>query len=153
MLYLNLLKILECEKIDFFLKNLFFYNYVKIFKLVIFKNVLRNWLVFSKWINSYLREKYGKNNIYIKLIFLGEYEGVELRNMWENYEKFKILQFVFNQLVFLDLVVVRFVIKNFNFLSFMDMVEKVLNGFIKDMLVYLEYFLIFDYLFEFEDDI
>lgn len=153
MLYLNLLKILECEKIDFFLKNLFFYNYVKIFKLVIFKNVLRNWLVFSKWINSYLREKYGKNNIYIKLIFLGEYEGVELRNMWENYEKFKILQFVFNQLVFLDLVVVRFVIKNFNFLSFMDIVEKVLNGFIKDMLVYLEYFLIFDYLFEFEDDI
>lgn len=91
MLYLNLLKILECEKIDFFLKNLFFYNYVKIFKLVIFKNVLRNWLVFSKWINGYLREKYGKNNIYIKLIFLGEYEGVELRNMWENYEKFKIL--------------------------------------------------------------
>lgn len=153
MLYLNLLKILECEKIDFFLKNLFFYNYVKIFKLVIFKNVLRNWFVFSKWINGYLREKYGKNNIYIKLIFLGEYEGVELRNMWENYEKFKILQFVFNQLVFLDLVVVRFVIKNFNFLSFMDIVEKVLNGFIKDMLVYLEYFLIFDYLFEFEDDI
>lgn len=91
MLYLNLLKFLECEKIDFFLKNLFFYNYVKIFKLVIFKNVLRNWLVFLKWINSYLREKYGKNNIYIKLIFLGEYEGVELRNMWENYEKFKIL--------------------------------------------------------------
>lgn len=35
----------------------------------------------------------------------------------------------------------------------MDIVEKVLNGFIKDMLVYLEYFLIFDYLFEFEDDI
>lgn len=35
----------------------------------------------------------------------------------------------------------------------MDIVEKVLNGFIKDMLVYLEYFLIFDYLFEFKDDI
>lgn len=146
-------KIPECEKIDLPSKNSFFHDYVKISKPVIFKNVLRNWPAFSKWTNSYLREKYGENNIHIKLTPLGEYEGVEPRNMWENHEKLKIPQSVLNQLAFPDLVVVRPATKNLNFSSFMDIVEKVSNGSIKDMSAYLEYSSIPDHLPELEDDI
>lgn len=153
MLHSNPSKIPECEKIDLPSKNSFFHNYVKTSKPVIFKNVLRNWPAFSKWTNSYLREKYGKNNIHIKLTPLGEYEGVEPRNMWENHEKFKIPQSVLNQLAFPDLVVVRPATKNLNFSSFMDIVEKVSNGSIKDMSAYLEYSSIPDHLPELEDDI
>lgn len=73
--------------------------------------------------------------------------------MWENHEKLKIPQSVLNQLAFPDLVVVRPATKNLNFSSFMDIVEKVSNGSIKDMSAYLEYSSIPDHLPELEDDI
>lgn len=149
----NLHPMPKCEKVDLPTKSEFFHNYVKISKPVIFRNVLKNWPAFSKWSNKYLREKYGKNNVHIKLTPLGEYEGVEPRNLWENHQKLKIPQAVLDQLPFPDMVVVRPATKNLNFSSFMDLVEKVSNRTIKDMSAYLEYSSIPDHLPELEEDI
>lgn len=53
-------KLLECEKLESFLfKDEFFYKFVKKLKFVIFKSILRDWLVFIKWFNVYLREIFG----------------------------------------------------------------------------------------------
>lgn len=51
---------MECEKLESFLfKDEFFYKFVKKLKFVIFKSILRDWLVFIKWFNVYLREIFG----------------------------------------------------------------------------------------------
>lgn len=143
----------ECEKIDLPSKENFFHNYVKISKPVIFRNVLNDWPAFTKWSNRYLREKYGENDVHIKLTPLGEYEGVEPRYIWENEGKFNIPKSVVDQLSFPDLVVVRPATRNVNFSSFMDIVEGVSNGSVKDMSAYLEYSSIPDHLPELEEDI
>lgn len=54
---------------------------------------------------------------------------------------------------FLDLVMVRFVVKVGNFLFFLDILEGVFNGFIFNFFVYFEYVFILEFLFEFEEDI
>ncbi|XP_061176606.1 uncharacterized protein LOC133185401 [Saccostrea echinata] len=149
----NIPRIPECERIDFPSREDFFHNYVKISKPVIFKNALRDWPAFTKWSNRYFREKFGKNDVHIKLTPLGEYEGVEPRYMWENHENFEIPKSVEDQLPFPDLVVVRPATKNMNFSSFMDIVEGVSNGTINDMSAYLEYSSIPDHLPELEEDL
>jgi jumonji domain-containing protein 7 len=149
----NIPRLPECEKIDLPSKDIFFHKYLKRSKPVLFKNVLKDWPAFTKWSNNYLKEKYGKYKVRFQLTPQGEYERIEPRNSWENYEKFKIPQSQADHMPTPDLVLVRPAIEIGNFSFFMEKLEGISNGSIRDLSVYLEYASIPEYLPELEDDL
>lgn len=78
--------------------------FVKKLKFVIFKSILRDWLVFIKWFNVYLREIFGQKYIQFQMLLNGDYEGVEFLSLWENVIWDELVNI--DNLLFLDLVLV-----------------------------------------------
>ncbi|XP_006818312.2 bifunctional peptidase and (3S)-lysyl hydroxylase Jmjd7-like [Saccoglossus kowalevskii] len=141
-----------CDKISMPSKEIFFNNYLKRSKPVIITGAMDDWDAITKWSNEFLREKYGKKEIHIKLAPNGEFEGCEPAEVWESYQTFSVPEIVKSQLPFPDLVVVRPATMNINFSEFMDMID---NERLKEnnISAYLEYSSIPQYMPELEKDI
>lgn len=147
------IKMHSCEKIPMPSKYDFFHNYLKISKPVIITGALDTWQALSKWTNTFFRDNYGDRKVHIKLTPDGNFEGVELASLFENYETFKIPASVYKQLPYPDLVVVRPATANMNISEFIDIIEHVSNGSRKGFSGYLEYSSIADIIPELETDI
>lgn len=143
----------KCEKIELPSKEEFFHKYLKLSKPVIVKNAITNWPALRKWTNEFFKNKFGEQDVHIKLTPGGEYEGVEEVNKWEDYSTFKIPDVVKQKLPFPDLVVVRPATMNMKFSDFIDLIENVSSNVAKNISAYLEYSSIPDYLPELEDDL
>ncbi|XP_033752806.1 jmjC domain-containing protein E-like [Pecten maximus] len=143
----------QCERISEPTKEFFFHEYLKISKPVIIENITKSWPAFQKWTNEYFRKEYGNHDVYIKLTPGGEYEGVEQADLWENFNSFSIPDEVQVQLPHPELVVVRPASLNLKFSEFLDMIENVTRGELKNVSAYLEYSSIPQHLPELEDDI
>ncbi|KAJ8299761.1 hypothetical protein KUTeg_023821 [Tegillarca granosa] len=153
-LYTNLNhEIPKCDKIKLPTKDEFFHKYLKLSKPVIIKDAISSWPALKKWTNQFLKNKFGDQDVHIKLTPGGEYEGVEQVNKWEDYTTFKIPEVVKQKLPFPDLVVVRPATMNIKFSEFIDLIENVSSKISKNISAYLEYSSIPDYLPELEDDL
>ena len=145
----------KCSRID--ASNLssdeFFHSYVKRSRPIIFVNATRNWVAFSKWTTEFFREKFGNNSVHIKLTPLGDFEGVENINMWENYATDIIPDEVKKQLLFPDLVVVRPAGLNVKFSEFLDIINWAAKQDNRNVSAYLEYSSIVDHLPGLENDV
>ena len=147
------IKMHSCEKIPVPSRNEFFHNFLKISKPVIITGVLDTWQALSKWTNQFFRDHYGDRQVHIKLTPDGNFEGVEPRSLFENYESFRIPATVYKQLPYPDLVVVRPATANMNLSDFIDIIEQVSDGSRKGFSAYLEYSSIADIIPELEADI
>jgi len=147
------LPIAKCDKIEMPSKNEFFHDFLKISKPVIIKNAINDWPALKKWSNHFLKSQYGMQKVHIKLTPQGEFEGVDKASNFKNYKSFSIPEFVKEQLLFPDLVVVRPATANMNFSKFLDLVSSVSNGSKKNFSAYLEYSSLSDIIPELEDDI
>ncbi|XP_078583399.1 uncharacterized protein LOC144866073 [Branchiostoma floridae x Branchiostoma japonicum] len=146
-------KMVECERIPVPTRAEFFHNYVKRSQPVIITGAMEQWNVFEKWSNEFLRERFGKEEVHIKLTLGGEYEGVEDASLWEDFGTFQIPRNVRDQLPFPDLVVVRPATMNLKFGKFLDMIEETARSEVKNMSAYLEYSSIPQYMPSLEADI
>ena len=131
----------------------FFYSYLKVSKPVIIEKGALKWPAFQKWTMKFLKERYGHNEVHVKLTPGGDFEGVENANLWENFDTFKIPEEVRKQLRFPELVVVRPAGVNMNFSEFLDLVQWASVQPKRNVSAYLEYSSIPDYMPELEDDI
>ena len=143
----------KCDRIPVPRKEEFFHQYLKISKPVVIQNAIGHWDVFTKWSNEYLHQLYGENSVHVKLTPGGEFEGVERASLWEDYETFKIPSKVKEQLQYPDLVVVRPATANVKFSEFLELVEKVSKGVVRNVSAYLEYSSIPEHLPDLEKDI
>ncbi|CAH1256685.1 JMJD7 [Branchiostoma lanceolatum] len=146
-------RIVECERIPMPTRAEFFHDYVKRSRPVIITGTMDQWNVFEKWSNEFLRERFGKEEVHIKLTSGGEYEGVEDASLWEDFGTFQIPRNVRDQLPFPDLVVVRPATMNLKFGKFLDMIEETARSEVKNMSAYLEYSSIPQYMPSLEADI
>lgn len=143
----------ECERVSAPSPFQFFHEYVSLSKPVIITNATHHWKAFKKWTNDFLRQKYGDRQVHIKMTPDGIYEGVEPITLWEDYKSMTIPKSVREKLLFSDLVVVRPASMEINFSEFLDLMENISEGRVKDMSAYLEYSTISDYFPELADDI
>ncbi|XP_019626192.1 PREDICTED: uncharacterized protein LOC109471344 [Branchiostoma belcheri] len=143
----------ECERIPVASRAEFFHNYVKRSRPIIITGAMEQWNVFEKWSNDFLRERFGKEEVHIKLTPGGEYEGVEEASLWEDFGTFQIPRHVKDQLMFPDLVVVRPATLNLKFGKFLDMIEETARSEVKNISAYLEYSSIPQYMPSLEADI
>lgn len=104
----------------------------------------------KKWIIEFLIIKFGDKMVRVVFVLYGEYEGCEKVYYFEDFKDFKFFDVVKLQLLFLDLVVVRFVFLEIFFFIFMSILQLFNDS---SIFVYLEYFFIFGLLLEFEQDI
>ncbi|XP_066275806.1 uncharacterized protein [Branchiostoma lanceolatum] len=146
-------RIVECERISMPTRAEFFHNYVKHSRPVIITGAMDQWNVFEKWSNEFLRERFGKEEVHIKLTSGGEYEGVEDASLWEDFGTFQIPRQVRDKLPFPDLVVVRPATLNLKFGKFLAMIEETARSEVKNMSAYLEYSSIPQYMPSLEADI
>lgn len=146
-------EITECSKIELPSFHEFFQNYLQKSKPVIIKNAARSWPAFTKWSNKLLRDLYGDSRVHIKLSPSGDYEGVEPAEIWEDFATFHIPDIVRSQLLYPDLVVVRPATLDMKFSDFLDLVENVSNGIIKNISAYLEYTSLSEYFKELLGDV
>ncbi|XP_059175798.1 jmjC domain-containing protein E-like [Physella acuta] len=143
----------ECERIPAPSSFQFFHEYVSLSKPVIITNATYHWKAFKKWTNDFLRQKYGDRQVHIKMTPDGIYEGVEPITLWEDYKSLTIPKSVQEKLLFSDLVVVRPASMEIKFSEFLDLMENISEGRVKDMSAYLEYSSISDYFPELAEDI
>ncbi|WAR02933.1 JMJD7-like protein [Mya arenaria] len=143
----------KCDRINMPTKEEFFHSYLKSSKPVVIKNALHEWPAMKKWTNEYFMKNYGNQKVHIKLTPLGEFEGVDLASNFENYGHFEIPQYITDQLLFPDLVVVRPATRNMKFSEFLELVSTVANGTKKNCSAYLEYSSISDIKADLENDI
>ncbi|OWF48355.1 uncharacterized protein LOC110453150 [Mizuhopecten yessoensis] len=143
----------QCERITAPSTQQFFHEYLKISKPVIITNMTKSWPAFQKWTNEYFKKEYGNYDVYIKLTPRGEFEGVEKADLWENFKSFSIPHEVKVQLQHPELVVVRPASFSLKFSDFLDMIENVTSGELKNVSAYLEYSSIRQHLPDLEDDI
>ncbi|XP_060084095.1 bifunctional peptidase and arginyl-hydroxylase JMJD5-like [Ylistrum balloti] len=143
----------QCERISEPTKEQFFHEYLKISKPVIIEKMTKTWPAFQKWTNNFFKKEYGNRDVYIKLTPKGEFEGVEQADLWDNFNTFSIPPEVIVQLHHSELVVVRPASLNLKFSEFLDTIEKVTRGDLKNVSAYLEYSSIPQHLPELEDDI
>ncbi|XP_041367091.1 bifunctional peptidase and (3S)-lysyl hydroxylase Jmjd7-like [Gigantopelta aegis] len=147
------LPIPQCEKIPLPSRSEFFNEFLSLSKPVIIQGAMSDWAAFKKWTNKFLRKKFGNRTVHVKLTPGGEYEGVEKTSLWENFKAFKIPPSVFRQLHFPDLVVVRPATQNVKFSEFMDIVESVSTGKLRNVSAYLEYTSVDQYMPELKKDL
>ena len=147
------LPIPQCEKISLSSTSDFFHEYLSLSKPVIIQGAMDDWVALKKWTNKFLRSKFGNRTVHVKLTQGGEYEGVEKVSLWEDFESFEIPPVVFKQLQFPDLVVVRPAPHNAKFSEFMDIVESVSAGKLKNVSAYLEYSSVDQYMPELKEDL
>ncbi|XP_064602940.1 bifunctional peptidase and (3S)-lysyl hydroxylase Jmjd7-like [Liolophura sinensis] len=145
--------IAECTKIELPSFSDFFQNHLQKSKPVIIKNAIRSWPAFTKWSNKLLRDLYGESRVHIKLSPSGDYEGVESAEIWEDFETFHIPDIVRSQLPYPDLVVVRPATLDIRFSEFLDLVENVSSGTIRNISAYLEYTSLSEYFEELVEDV
>ncbi|XP_069132177.1 uncharacterized protein [Argopecten irradians] len=143
----------QCERISKPSVEHFFHNYIKLSKPVIIENITKSWPAFQKWTNEYFKKEFGNHDIYVKLTPGGEFEGVEKAELWENFNTFSIPPEVKLQLPHPELVVVRPASLGLKFSDFVDMIENVTRGELKNVSAYLEYSSIPEHLPELEEDI
>ncbi|KAI8512742.1 hypothetical protein Bbelb_093810 [Branchiostoma belcheri] len=146
-------RMVECERIPVPTRAEFFHNYVKRSRPVIITGAMEQWNVFEKWSNDFLRERFGKEEVHIKLTPGGEYEGVEEASLWEDFGTFQIPHHVRDQLLFPDLVVVRPATLNLKFGKFLDLIEETARSEVRNISAYLEYSSIPQYMPSLEADI
>ncbi|XP_078667713.1 uncharacterized protein LOC144909547 [Branchiostoma floridae x Branchiostoma belcheri] len=146
-------RMVECERIPVPTRAEFFHNYVKRSRPVIITGAMEQWNVFEKWSNDFLRERFGKEEVHIKLTPGGEYEGVEEASLWEDFGTFQIPRNVRDQLLFPDLVVVRPATLNLKFGKFLDLIEETARSEVKNISAYLEYSSIPQYMPSLQADI
>ncbi|ESO97617.1 hypothetical protein LOTGIDRAFT_152707 [Lottia gigantea] len=144
----------QCERVNAENTKDFFNKYLKMSKPVIIEGAMKKWKS-NKWSMKYFQEKYGDNDVHIKMTSTGEYEGVEPVTLWDNHEKFlkKIPREVKAKLPFPDLVVVRPATLNMKFSKFLDLIQSISNSNYKNVSAYLEYSSIREYFPELESDI
>ena len=148
----------ECERIAIPTWETFFDDYLKHSRPVIIKDAFNHWPAMKKWTTEYLRNKYGKKDVHIKLAPNGHFEGVEKASLWEDFATFNIPNQVKDSLQYPDLVVVRPATMNLNFSAFLDTMTGNSTFDMKGstgvrVSAYLEYSSIPQYLPELEKDI
>ncbi|XP_072034515.1 uncharacterized protein [Amphiura filiformis] len=147
----------KCDRISVPTWNMFFSRYLKRSKPVVIEGAVNHWPAMHKWTTEYLRSKYGKKEVHIKLAPNGHFEGVEKASLWEDYDSFNIPQDVKVALRYPDLVVVRPATINLNFSEFLDTMTGNSTLHKEDanerVSAYLEYSSIPQYLPELESDI
>lgn len=103
-----------------------------------------------KWTNDFLELKFGQNEVHNKMTPDGVFEGCDRAERFSDYKSFHIPDFVFKQLPFHELVVVRPASENLKFSLFMEMLRRppAVN-----LSAYLEYSSIPEHMPELEEDI
>ncbi|KAH9495848.1 hypothetical protein Btru_015241 [Bulinus truncatus] len=143
----------KCERIHPPTSAQFFQDFVSLSKPVIITGATDHWPAFHKWSNDFLRRNFGNRTVHIKMTSDGIYEGVEPKSMWSDKSGKPIPQTVLEKLLYPDLVVVRPASMELLFSEFLDLVENVSLGKVKNMSAYLEYSTIADYFPELNEDI
>ncbi|BFZ04950.1 hypothetical protein BsWGS_07989 [Bradybaena similaris] len=145
--------ITECERIKVPEASHFFHEFLSRSKPVIITEAIKHWPAFHKWTNTFLKQNYGDRKVHIKITPDGQYEGIEPISLWENHRNFSIPKSVYNKLPYPDLVVVRPASMEILFSEFLDLVENISLGLVKNMSAYLEYSSIANYFPELIEDI
>ncbi|CAG5116348.1 unnamed protein product [Candidula unifasciata] len=143
----------ECERIEVPKTSNFFHEYLSRSKPVIITGAARHWPAFQKWTNAFLKQNYGDRKVHIKITPDGQYEGVEPISLWKNHQNFSIPESVYRKLPYPDLVVVRPASMEIRFSEFIDFIENISLGLVKNMSAYLEYSSITNYFPELIEDI
>ncbi|KAI8781130.1 jmjC domain-containing protein E [Biomphalaria glabrata] len=131
----------------------FFQEFVSVSKPVIITGAIKQWPAFTKWTRAFLHDRYGDIKIHIKMTSDGIYEGVEPKSIWRDESEKEIPKAVLEKLPYPDLVVVRPASREILFSDFLDLVENISQGKVKDISAYLEYSSIADYFPELQEDI
>ncbi|KAJ8023648.1 JmjC domain-containing protein 7 [Holothuria leucospilota] len=105
-------------------KEEFFHNYLIRSKPFILENAVSHWTAFTKWTKEFFLSRYKNEKIHIKLAPNGVFEGVEDVSLWEDHKTMEIPPYIYNQLPFPDLVVVRPGTANIRFAEFSDMMDQ-----------------------------
>lgn len=105
-------------------KEEFFHNYLIKSKPFIIENAISHWTAFTKWTKEFFLSRYKDEKIHIKLAPNGVFEGVEDVSLWEDHKTMEIPTYIYNQLPFPDLVVVRPGTANIRFAEFSDMMDQ-----------------------------
>lgn len=145
--------IAQCEKTFIKSWDQFFADYLQISKPVIITGATDGWKAHTKWTKEFLRHKYGNRTVHIKMSPTKDYEGIESADLWDNYDQFAIPEQVKEKLKFPDLVVPRPAPVNMNFTDFLDLIENIANGTVKNASAYLEYSSIKSYFPEMLEDV
>lgn len=105
-------------------KEEFFHSYLIRSKPFILENAISHWTAFTKWTKEFFLSRYKDEKIHIKLAPNGVFEGVEDVSLWEDHKTMEIPPYIYNQLPFPDLVVVRPGTANIRFSEFSDMMDQ-----------------------------
>ncbi|XP_071809450.1 uncharacterized protein [Asterias amurensis] len=157
--YIDEKKIPQCERLTTIpTKGEFFNKFLKASKPFIIEGATAHWDALHKWTMDFLRERYGNNEVHIKLAPDGLFEGVDDVTHWEEHGTFEIPKNIFEKLPFPDLVVVRPASINVKFSEFLDMIGNHSNTSTSEKhkpraSAYLEYSSIPNYLPELEQDV
>ena len=141
----------SCLVVDSLTKSEFFWSFLSVSRPVIIRGAINEWPAMKKWSMEYLREKYGRKEIHVKITQDGVFEGVEAASLWPGYSDSWIPDRVRTQLSFPDLVVVRPATDEMAFGDFLDLVSLGRNK--SGVSSYLEYSSIPSYLPILENDI
>ena len=118
-------KITQCQELSDTVNPIeFMEKYLKKSQPLIIRGGARKWDAISKWSSKFLRQKYGHLNVHVKMTPGGDYEGIENANEWEDFAKFNPPEYVKEQLLYPDLVVVRPAGVDMKFGKFLELIEK-----------------------------
>ena len=138
-----------CQRIKMPDTSFFVREYLLRSRPVVIEGAINDWPARTKWTSEFLLERYGKNNVHVKLTPDGSFEGVESAELWSGYHENRIPVSVRSQLQFPDLVVVRPASAEMKFSKFLDL-TLAKN---KSYSAYLEYSSIPYYMPELEEDL
>lgn len=141
----------SCLVVDSLTKSEFFWSFLSVSRPLVIRDAINKWPAMKKWSVEYLREKYGRKEIHVKITQDGVFEGVEAASLWPGYSDSWIPERVRTQLSFPDLVVVRPATDEMPFGDFLDLVSLGRNK--TGVSSYLEYSSIPSYLPALESDI
>lgn len=112
----------HCKRIKLPLKHEFIQEYLLRSRPVVIEGALEHWPAMRKWTTKYFYEKFGSQEVHIKLTPNGNFEGVESGKLWAAYRDGWIPANVRSQLSFPDLVVVRPATREMKFSDFLDII-------------------------------